>query len=812
MKLHIWEKGLHILLLLIILLPAKSLLYAQTAEEQSPSVKQEKTAAPGLGDIIPLASELNSRFRILESKFTGLLDISAAESQYAAIESGLEQLSNQLEQLKESEDYKYNRLVALRGTIKQKNELLKETGIPIIQAIRQIESWKTEWLREKGYWDDWQTTLLEDKEYEQLRPVFVKADKTIGTALDRIISQLSEILSLQHKAGDIQAQLDTLGFELGSLIARERRSAMLYESPPMLSAKFFSQFNKNELWYATAKGTKDALWIDANYFSRLGWILLVELFVVTFFTFAIFRNKSKLLDTEHWRFLAMRPFAAVLFLTFMLSVFIYEYFDAPTLFKLINIVVAGISFSRLAESLLQESWKRQFVYSIVAILIAARLLIFFNFPLPVFRLYIVIVALAGLVFLWRWSGESSRHKEPFFYTLYLRLSVLFLAVIIFAEFWGNSSLASYLFISLIRTTATLLAIMLFMYIVQGGVKWLFSTSPLRRATGLQSDDTENIVRRVARFLNVVISVLVLFPAILLIWNVYDTLGEATKGLLAFGFKVGTLYISVSLVLAAAGIIYGSFLVSWILQKMLMDEVLYSQRIEKGVRVSMARLIHYAVMLVGFLLAISALGFEVTKITILLSALGVGIGFGLQGVVNNFISGLILLFERPVRVDDIIELGGNWATIKKIGLRATTVQTYDQADVIIPNADLVSNQVTNWTLSNRQARLIIPLGVAYGSDVPLVIETLLACAKENTGVVQMRPAQVLFQNFGESSLDFELRVWVLDADNRLKVGSDLRQEIDKRFREAGIEISFPQRDLHLRSVDDSVSLPSTETSG
>ena len=151
--------------------------------------------------------------------------------------------------------------------------------------------------------------------------------------------------------------------------------------------------------------------------------------------------------------------------------------------------------------------------------------------------------------------------------------------------------------------------------------------------------------------------------------------------------------------------------------------------ETGVRVSIAKLVHYVFIFVGFVLALLALGFEFTKLTIMLSALGVGIGFGLQGIVNNFVSGLILLFERPVRVGDTIELEGRWAEIKKIGLRATIVQTFDQADVIIPNADLISNQVTNWTLSNRRVRLTISVGVAYGSDVPLVMEILMECAND-----------------------------------------------------------------------------------
>jgi small-conductance mechanosensitive channel len=262
---------------------------------------------------------------------------------------------------------------------------------------------------------------------------------------------------------------------------------------------------------------------------------------------------------------------------------------------------------------------------------------------------------------------------------------------------------------------------------------------------------------------------------------------------------------VGLLIIAAGFVYGSFLLSWIIQNLFMNEVLLRRRVERGIRISINRLIHYVFIFLGFLLAISTLGFEITKITIVLSALGVGIGFGLQGVVNNFVSGLILLFERPVRVGDYIELGGSWSEIKKIGLRATTVQTFDQAEVIIPNADLVSNQVTNWTLSSRRVRLIIPVGVAYGSDVPVVIETLMTCADEHAMVVKTPAPQVLFLRFGESSLDFELRVWISDVDNRMTTKSELHQEIDRRFRDANIEISFPQRDLHLRSVDKSVTL-------
>jgi len=226
-------------------------------------------------------------------------------------------------------------------------------------------------------------------------------------------------------------------------------------------------------------------------------------------------------------------------------------------------------------------------------------------------------------------------------------------------------------------------------------------------------------------------------------------------------------------------------------------------VERGVQISMSHLIHYAILLVGFLLALATLGVNFTNITIIGGALGVGIGFGLQNIVNNFVSGLILLFERPVRVGDYIQIESVRAEIKKIGLRATTVETFDRADIVIPNSDLVANQVINWTRRNRIMRLKIPVGVAYGSDVPLVMKILLQCAQDNPSVMSSPKPQVLFIGFGDSSLDFEIRVFVLDIDYHHIVYSEILQEIYREFRLNDIEIPFPQRDLHLRSVDESV---------
>ena len=771
---------------------------AGTADKPSFSI-------PDLADIVPMAAELSGRLATLENNIKGGPDIPEVENRYQRIEENLTGPAGQVQRLKDSEDVKYNRLLELREIIERENKSFKEISRPIDQAVRQLGAWRNDWLLEKKRWKEWQSVLSQAGVLDQVASSTEKANDTIDTALDLILPQLEALLKIQEKAGHIHARLSILSAELEGLIVEGRRSALLSESPPMFSFQYISQLGYGTLWNAVQTGLDEVTWPGNRFLVRQGWVVLLQVLICLFVIVAVYRNRRALTESKRWRFLSQRPFSAGLFLAYMATVWLYEYEGAPATWKLAHTAVAGIAFARLSEILVDVSWKRQFVYGLIIILIVTQSMNVFNFPLPLFRLYMVLAAMAGLFFCLRWTKQSGLHQAAGLYTVPLRLACLFFAVIIIVQFWGRAAVTLFLFDALIHSTATTLVFMLFLYMVHGGVEWVFHSAPLKSATLLQGLDTGLLIRRVSRFIDFVICVLVLLPAILMIWGVYNSLEAATKGLLSLGFSLGSQRITIGLVLVSTGVVYGSFLGSWILQKMLMNRALIRGQLEKGLRHSITRLMHYVIIFVGFLLALSTLGFEVTKLTIVLSALGVGIGFGLQGVVNNFVSGLILLFERPVRVGDYIEAVGTWAEIKRIGLRSTTVQTFDQADVIIPNADLVANQVTNWTLSNRQVRLMVPVGVAYGSDVPLVMEILEACAKDHERVSTLRPPQVLFLSFGESSLDFELRVWVTDADYRLTVRSDLNQEIDRRFREANIEIAFPQRDLHLRSVDDSVRM-------
>ncbi len=294
----------------------------------------------------------------------------------------------------------------------------------------------------------------------------------------------------------------------------------------------------------------------------------------------------------------------------------------------------------------------------------------------------------------------------------------------------------------------------------------------------------------------------LFGAVVLrVWGLHDSIGLQIYQYLVEGFPVGSLTIVPARVLLALIVFILVFAISGWLRARLEKVWLINAPMDRGAREALVSIAGYAGGGIAILTALAVAGVEFSNLAIIAGALSVGIGFGLQNIVNNFISGLILLFERPIKSGDWVVVGGTEGFVKRIRIRSTQIQTFDRADVIVPNSELISGQVTNWMLQDARGRIKIPIGVAYGSDTQLVKETLLSVAWQHPLVIKGEAdwePKVLFLNFGESSLDFELRVFIREIDRRFDLQSDLNFAIDAAFRARGIEIPFPQRDLHVKN--------------
>lgn len=235
------------------------------------------------------------------------------------------------------------------------------------------------------------------------------------------------------------------------------------------------------------------------------------------------------------------------------------------------------------------------------------------------------------------------------------------------------------------------------------------------------------------------------------------------------------------------------------KKLLVERVFPHYNLERGVSLSIATIIRYVIIILGIFIIFQTSGIDLSALALLFGALGVGIGFGLQGITNNFISGVIILFERPIKVGDRVEVDDIVGRVESISARATTIITNDNIGVIVPNSDFINQRVINWSLNDRNVRLNFPVGVSYKEDPEVIRKVLLDIARENPGVLQYPEPDVLFDQYGDSSLDFILRVWTNQYSDTPKIlKSQLYYAIFEKFNELGIEIPYPQRDLHLKS--------------
>jgi len=267
------------------------------------------------------------------------------------------------------------------------------------------------------------------------------------------------------------------------------------------------------------------------------------------------------------------------------------------------------------------------------------------------------------------------------------------------------------------------------------------------------------------------------------------------------FKLSETSISAGTILyIILGMIVLSF-VSGKIKQLLVRGVLKKAGMEEGVRISIGNVIRFFLLILGALLIFQSAGINLSALTVLFGALGVGIGFGLQTITDNFISGIIILFEKPIKVGDRIELGNISGNVTSISIRATTVLTNDNISIIIPNSEFISGRVINWSHNDRNIRFQIPVGVSYNEDPVVIKRLLLEVAHENEYTLKDPKPDVFFDGFGDSSLDFKLIVWTSNfMDRPLPYKSDIYFAVFAKFRQHGIEIPFPQRDLHLRSAD------------
>ena len=464
------------------------------------------------------------------------------------------------------------------------------------------------------------------------------------------------------------------------------------------------------------------------------------------------------------------------------------------------LTIATIAGTVLVAAMAENNRRRRLIIALAIVYLASEVLKVSGLPTPAYQLYEVllcaIAAPACLLIARRRRLQDPGKFGPYLASLYLISLVAMVGLI--TALLGFATLSIHLIEAVLGTIIIVFMVRMMVHLADGGITELLRLNWVRDRQlviklGISTGDRLKTLARIFILINAGLYLLV-------VWGVYNDVDEALTTLLNYEYTIGGFNISVYMVAMVTLVLYLTNLVSWVLQALADAHYMTPRKIDYGVKAALKRLLHYTLFTIGFFVAISMAGLDLQKFTIIAGALSVGIGFGLQNIVNNFVSGLILLFERPVKVGDTINIDDQWGTITRIGMRSTVFETLDRSEIIVPNSDLISQKVTNWTFTTNISRIVLTVGVAYGSPLDKVLEILMRVAQEHPEILKDPESSAIFTGFGESSIDFELRVWISDINKRLKIKSELGQAVDRYFREEGITIPFPQRDLHLRSIE------------
>lgn len=502
-----------------------------------------------------------------------------------------------------------------------------------------------------------------------------------------------------------------------------------------------------------------------------------------------------------------KPIWSALLVTLLLTSFFYpgapsdvmDYYMAMLVFPIL-IIVPGLI----------PSINKKYFYFVGGVFVISQFQDYFSDLVVLDRVLLFGIDLLTIVLLVTLLKDQKKIKEADpginwgFAFFIMRLSVFLLLISLVTNTIGNTTLSRLLSNGCLPMIYGGIIIYASALILRGLFSLLIQHDKVAELNMIKnySDEVKHQVFRAIKFLAVLFWVYITLRGFSIFDPVYDWFEEfftKTRVIGSFEFPIGSIF-------AFFITLWISLTLSNFIRFILQDEILTHFEMPRGVPGAIGMIVRLALIVLGFILAFGAAKIDMSNISLLFGALGVGIGFGLQNIFNNLVSGLILAFERPIQVGDILQISSLNLSgeVKEIGIRASTVRTFDGAEVIVPNGNLISNEMINWTLSDHRKRQEIIVGVAYGTDTTKVLEILNKVVPEQENVLKNPAPFIIFVGFGDNSLDFRVLFWS-HFDVGLSTKSRVGVAIDEAFKKAGITIPFPQRDLHLKSIEDSVDL-------
>ena len=793
------------LLFIIILCNSLLINYSHAQEDQTEKTDPEPIPT---ADILKEIDNTTSMLQKMSSALSPQEVITRIEEGFPEFLKIIEDSYNDPD-MKRLKQLSTNKLEDLQNKWKSHLTLLKNWEDNLLKRSGNLEKDRIKLLETRRIWEVTDTAAESDDVANQMRVRITEIISLIDDLQVKYRKRLDEIILVQNIVSEKVIFINSIIKQIDDVLLEKQLKILSIDSKPLWeSFQSDEEFNFSDYFSENLKRHSDTL-IEfyENYKTNIRVHFTIFIILLAFLL-SLRRFGNKLImdkdAAELSREILNHPYSVAILVILLLNQQIYP--QSPNLISKLAQILSLIPVLRLLPAL--------YIKKIHQILVTFIVIYFLNliyvlsseqaFIHRIFLLIITILSAGYLIWIitqkWLESIESDSRLIKFG-SFMITLFLIFFAVSILSNLIGNVSLANLL------TTGSLSSIyMSFIFltsslVVIGLANLIFSTkfAHLSRVVRVHS---QKIRVKFSKFIYFIASIMWLYFTMrdfAIVDLVYDWIGAIVTERL----QIGSVDISLGDVIVFILAIYGSVIISRFIRFLLEEDILVRMQLPRGVPAAISMLTNYAIIALGLFIAFSAAGIALDKFAIILGALGVGIGFGLQNIVNNFISGLILIFERPIQLNDTIAQGELYGTVTRIGIRSSTIRTFDGAEVIVPNANLISNDVTNWTLSDRHRRIQILVGVAYGTDPNKVLDILRETIKNQPEILETPEPLILFREFGDSSLNFDIRFWTADASGWLALQSSVNVEINNAFKRAGIEIPFPQRDLHLKSVDKGV---------
>ncbi|WP_143962357.1 mechanosensitive ion channel family protein [Litoribacter populi] len=671
-------------------------------------------------------------------------------------------------------------------TITERNQDLNSIGEEIL-SIQEDEDLRFA-LRDTSLLPEYQ------KQAHLLRERLSKADSSYHAQRLKLARAQSRVSSTIITLNDFDEEIDERQRQLERrLFAKENN--FIWESAEQVEQKRIPRLMKESI-------ALNELILSRYMRENLDRHVIISIFALgCFIWFSILLRRIKrekdfaAIILERVSFIPTSPALSTLLAILPLTPFFY--LNPPTVFvQLILTLTAAVATVLINKSLDKKAY--YFWIGILAIFLCYSLSNLYVEIAFKERWFLLLLNLAGisLAYLAIRVLESQPEKYPKYINFFIYLYFGMQVISFFANILGRYSLSKMLGVASTNSLVQAITLYAFVTIILEAIYLQLELGKNNQKEFASYFDFKSIRKRLKNFLIGIATVIWVYYFTSNL-NVYEYLSLQLGEILTFERHFGSFNFTLGSILVFIALIWASSVLARNIAYFaeMKDEAKASSRTQRlGSSILLIRL---GVLTAGFLLAITASGISLEKAAIVLGALSVGIGFGLQTIVNNLVSGVILAFERPIQIGDMIEIGNRGGTVKEIGIRASKIKAYDGSEVIIPNGDLLSEHLINWTLSDKTRRVELFIGVAYGSDADKVTN-ILENVMDHDGILTIPQPAVYLQTFADSAVEFRMLFWVADISTWISIRSQIMTAIYKAFKEHEIEIPFPQRDLHIKS--------------